>query len=110
DDIHRRNLLDVETGWSYLILLTSIARYLTVKAETTERDEQWEYARACFLHYAKWMLENERPFLEKPGDLEFANHTWVAQDIRKAVLMFQAAALFPEAKDLYLSKGREWLA
>lgn len=110
DDIDNRNLLSVETSWSYVIFLNSIARYLAIKADRNEPDEEWEYARDCFLYYAKWIRENERPFLEDPGELEYANHTWVAQDIRKAALMFQAAAFCPETGDLYARKGLEWLA
>ena len=110
DNIEKRNLLEVETGWSYLILMTGIARYLYLKKETRETDAHYRYARAAFMHYADWMLKNERPFLSDPGQLEFPNDTWVAQDIRKAMLMFQAAELDPtHAKD-YKNKGSQWLA
>ncbi|WP_404369576.1 hypothetical protein [Marinobacter sp.] len=109
DNIGQRKLLDTETGWSYLILLASIARYLSIKEEVGERDHQWHYARAAFIHYVDWMVEHERPFLEEPGDLEFANDTWVAQDIRKASLMFQAARENPQSAAGYSKKGEEWL-
>lgn len=109
DDINKRNLMEVETGWSYLILLTSIVKYINLKADTDGRDEHWRYATASFLHYTQWMRDNERPFLDDPEALEFANQTWVAQDIRKAMLMFQAANLAPDSADSYVNKGQEWL-
>jgi len=110
DNIEKRNLLEVETGWSYLILMTSIARYLYLKREAGNTDVHYSYARAAFMHYANWMRENERPFLSDPGQLEFPNDTWVAQDIRKAMLMFQAAELHPARAEEYQNKGNQWLA
>lgn len=109
DDIEARNLLDVETGWSYLILLAAIFRYLWTKRELGETDETYHYARQSLLHYTAWMKANERPFLQDPEPLEFANDTWVAQDIRKAMLMFNAAELCQgkEAED-YLATGQQW--
>lgn len=109
DDIEKRDLLDTEIGWSYLILLASIARYLHLKEEAGELDEHWCYARDSFLHYTEWMLKHERPFLSDTTGLEFANDTWTAQDIRKAMLMFQAAQEDPLKAPDYQAKGREWL-
>jgi hypothetical protein len=109
DVIEQRDLLDTETGWSYLILLASIARFLYIKEEAGDRDGQWRYARDSFLHYTNWMLTHERPFLADTNDLEFANDTWTAQDIRKAMLMFQAAQEDPDNASIYLAKGQEWL-
>ena len=99
----------METGWSYLILLASIARYIALKEELGERDASYWYARRSFLRYAEWMRLNERPFLADPEQLEFANDTWVAQDIRKAMLVFQAANLGISGADAYHAKGNEWL-
>ncbi|MDS1309941.1 hypothetical protein [Marinobacter xiaoshiensis] len=109
DNIEIRNLLDVETGWSYLILMTSIARYLHIKREFGKTDAHFNYARDAFMHYAHWMLENERPFLSDPEQLEFPNDTWVAQDIRKAMLMFQAAELNPPNAKAFQDRGSRWL-
>ncbi|WP_339800938.1 hypothetical protein [uncultured Marinobacter sp.] len=110
DNIEQRNLLDVEIGWSYLILMAAIARYLWVKRQLGQTDEAYHYARDSLLHYAAWMKDHERPFLQESDQLEFANDTWVAQDIRKAMLMFNAAELSHglEAED-YLATGQEWL-
>ncbi len=109
DEIDKRNLLNVETGWSYLILLTSIARYLQIKEGSGKRDESWQYARDSFLNYTGWMLIHERPFLADTKELEFANDTWTAQDIRKAMLMFRAAQEDPQSAETYQAKGAEWL-
>lgn len=110
DDIRSRNLLDVEIGWSYLILLSAMARYLWLKRQHQEIDEPYRYTREAFLTYTAWMQANERPFLQEPEQLEFANDTWVAQDIRKAMLLFNAAELSqgPEA-DAYRKTARTWL-
>jgi hypothetical protein len=109
DNIDERDLLNVETGWSYLILLASIARYTALKEEWGERDASYWYARRSFLRYAEWMRLNERPFLADTAQLEFANDTWVAQDVRKAMLMFQVANLGISAAAAYYEKGSEWL-
>jgi hypothetical protein len=109
DNIEKRNLLTVETGWSYLILMTSIARYLHIKREAGNTDARYSFAQASFMHYANWMLKNERRFLSDPGQLEFPNDTWVAQDVRKAMLMFQAAELNPERTEDFQNKGSQWL-
>jgi hypothetical protein len=55
------------------------------------------------------MRQNEQPFLADPTQLEFPNDTWVAQDIRKAMLIFQAAELSPSQAAQYQAKGQEWL-
>ncbi|HAC88303.1 MAG TPA: hypothetical protein DCF95_10200 [Gammaproteobacteria bacterium] len=55
------------------------------------------------------MLENEKPFLEEPEELEFANDTWTAQDIRKAMLMFQAAWEAPQHGHNYSEKAKNLL-
>ncbi|MCH8499086.1 MAG: hypothetical protein LAT63_11455 [Marinobacter sp.] len=109
DRIAERNLLDVEIGWHYLILLTSLNRYLLLKGELGQYDRHYQYALACFRHYTRWMVLHEEPFLSHPEQLEFANHTWAAQDIRKAMLMYQAACFDPAHKAQYLAKAQEWM-
>ncbi|MHA7924497.1 MAG: hypothetical protein ACX936_04805 [Marinobacter sp.] len=109
DNIDQRDLLNVETGWSYLILLASVVRYLALKEEVDEKDETYRYALESFLRYAAWMRTNERPFLADPEQLEFPNDTWVAQDVRKAMLMFQAASYDTGNAEAYHAKGQEWL-
>lgn len=110
DDITARNLLDVEIGWSYLILLSAIARFLWLKRQYQQIDESYLYTHEAFLKYATWIQANERPFLQEPGQLEFANDTWVAQDIRKAMLLFNAAELAKGAEaEGYHETARTWL-
>lgn len=109
DDIEKRGLLDVETGWSYLVLLTSISRYLWLKTRMRQIDENYRFARCALVHYTRWMLEHERPFLSDTGQLEFANDTWTAQDIRKVMLLRQTAGMDPSAAAAYHSKADTWL-
>lgn len=109
DDIVKRNLLNVEAGWSYLVLLASIFRYLYVKRELDEIDEPYEFANSSLLHYTRWMLDNERSFMADKSQLEFANDTWIAQDIRKAMLMFQASELDYGNAIKYWRAGQKWL-
>lgn len=109
DDINQRDLLDAETRWSYLVLLAAIVKYLQMKIEAGQIDGHYHFARDALTHYTRWIVQHERPFLSIPGQLEFPNHTWVAQDIRKAMLMFQAAQIDPDWSDRYLAKGQEWL-
>ncbi|WP_298447380.1 hypothetical protein [uncultured Marinobacter sp.] len=109
DDIELRDLLDVENRWSYLIFLASLSRYLNVKRLFDSEDEHYEYTKASLLHYTDWMLKNERPFMTDVTQLEFPNDTWVAQDLRKAMLMFQASELDPEKSAKYRERGGNWL-
>lgn len=109
DDINDRNLLDIEVAWSYTILLTAIARYLQLKKLLGQFDADFHYARESFLAYCRWMRQHERLYLTAAEQLEFANDTWLAQDIRKAMLMFQAAELCPDEAPAFLSQANSWL-
>ena len=92
DDIEARNLLDAERRWYYNLFLQSLGRYLWVKHQHSEYDTMYGYGRACLLHYATWMIDNEYPYLTKPEILEYPTETWAAQDIRKCEV-FQWASL-----------------
>jgi hypothetical protein len=109
DNIEQRDLLNIEEGWSYLVLLSSIARYLSIKQTLSENDETHEYARDAYLHYARWILDNERPFLSDPGQLVYVNHTWVAQDVRKAMLMFQTPPYNVADAERFREQANQWL-
>ncbi|MGO1788336.1 MAG: hypothetical protein ACTHZ7_14790, partial [Sphingobacterium sp.] len=110
DNIVERNLLDVENHWSYLILLSAITRFLSIKRANHQQDDSYQYAASSFMAYAEWMRVNERPFLTNPEQLEFPNHTWVAQDIRKAMLMFQATEFATnEATNCFQKTAEGWL-
>jgi hypothetical protein len=91
-----RELNNVEEHWFYVVLLQALCRYLLLKADLEQWDEDFVYARDCLLHYADWMVANEAPYLDKPEILEFPNHTWTAQDLRKANVLFWAAYWSPE--------------
>lgn len=109
DDIAQRDLLNAELRWSYVVLLAAIVKYLQIKVEANQIDAAYYYARDALVHYTRWMVQHERPYLSTPEQLEYPNHTWAAQDIRKAMLMFQAARIDPEWEARYLAKGQEWL-
>lgn len=91
DDIAARGLLDAENAWSYTVLLAAVSRFIEKKGELEEFDDGYLYARSCLLAYAEWMLQHEYPYLDKPDILEYPNETWPAQDLRKSVILYQAA-------------------
>lgn len=109
DPIYARNLLNAETGWHYLVLLSSLVSFLRVKAEYQQFDDAYHYTLQCFQHYSRWMLDNEQPFLEHAEQLEYPNHTWVAQDLRKAMLFFIATTLDPAHAQAYKQKAEFFL-
>ena len=84
DDVEGLDLLDAERRWFYTVFLQSLGRYLSVKEEQNDLDDSYAYARAVLLHYSRWMIEHEYPYLDKPEILEFPNETWAAQDMRKS--------------------------
>ena len=55
------------------------------------------------------MLQNERPFLDNANQLEYPNYTWVAQDLRKAMLLFIAKILDPDNAEAYQTKATFFL-
>jgi hypothetical protein len=107
DDLNERNLLDVERRWFYTVFLQALGTYLQDKLERGQIDPMFAYARTSLLHYARWMTEHERPYLERPGVLEFPNETWAAQDMRKADVLFLAALHAPpDGRDRFLARAR----
>lgn len=95
DDLEALNLLDVERRWYYTVYLQALGAYLDRKWERGELDEMFHHARASLLHYARWMIQHERPYLDRPELLEFPTETWAAQDIRKADVFVWAAIHSP---------------
>lgn len=91
DTIETRDLLNAELAWSYTVCLQAIGKYLKVKNNLHEHDYMYAYAQSSLIHYAKWMLEHEYPYLDKPEVLEFPNETWAAQDLRKSCVFYFAA-------------------
>jgi hypothetical protein len=83
-NIESLTLLDAENRWFYTMFLQGLGKYLDYKEELKQLDAMYAYARATLLHYARWMAQNEYPFLEKPEILEYPTETWAAQDLRKS--------------------------
>ena len=107
DDLKERDLGNAEIRWFYTVFLQSVCRYLQTKEELSALDEPFYYARDSLLHYADWMLVNEYPYLEKPDILEFPNHTWTAQDIRKVNILLFASYYLPSTSSTYSAKTRK---
>jgi hypothetical protein len=98
DEIAALNLLDAERRWFYVVFLQALGRYLHLKSELGQPDPAYAYAQAALLHFARWMVENEYPYLEKPAILEYPNETWAAQDMRKSEV-FDLAAVHSDGAD-----------
>jgi hypothetical protein len=106
DDIEARDLLNPEMSWSYTVVLVAIARYLDKKQEMGELNQAYEYARRCLLAYAEWMIGNEYPYLNKPELLEYPTETWAAQELRKSVILYNAAKYaVPSQREALRKKG-----
>jgi len=107
DDIQSRDLLNAEIGWSYTVLLVAVGKYLDKKKQLNQGDVDCFHARKSLLAYAEWMAKHEYPYLDKPEVLEYPNETWVAQDLRKSVIYYQAAhyADTHEQTALFLQKA-----
>jgi len=99
DDLQGRDLLNAEVSWSYTVLLAAVSRFLDTKLEWAERDAGFAHARESLLTYARWMVEHEYPYLNHPEILEFPNETWVAQDLRKSVVLYHAARYSASAEE-----------
>lgn len=89
--LNNRNLNNIEEAWFYTVFLQAVGRYLHTKEQIKQVDESFEYARALLLHFSNWMVTNEQPYLNTPDVLEYPNHTWAAQDIRKANVLYLAS-------------------
>jgi hypothetical protein len=108
DDVNSKHLLDVEKHWSYTVCLTSLAKYLEMKAEADQIDFSYAYARASLLHYAEWMADNERPYFDQAEKLEFPTEAWAAQEFRKAnVLRLAAKYADPALRERLWRRGME---
>ena len=89
-----------------MIFLQSVAYYLDGKYQEKDFDESFAYSISAFIHYLEWVVEHETPFLSDLDKLEYPNHTWVAQDLRKANLLYIASIFDPSNQEKYLKKGR----
>ena len=115
DNIDSRDLLNAESNWSYTVFFSAVGKFLDKKIEIGEIDRIYEYARISLLNYAKWMFDNEYPFLDKPELLEFPTETWPAQDMRKSCVFYYAAchsdgsarAQFVERAEFFFNNSME---
>src|SRR5262249_9524400 len=99
---------DAERRWSYTVFLTTLARYLDLKAELGELDARYGYAQAALVHYAEWMARREAPYLDHPEELEYPTETWAAQDLRKANVLRLAPRHDAEPlRSHFLARGQE---
>lgn len=106
DDLVARDLDDAEFTWFYSIFLQEIIHYLDVKRSLGELDAAFCYARNGLLYYARWMVENETPYLSRPDRLIYPNDTWIAQDIRKANVFYAAYRYATDDRNVLLIKAR----
>ncbi len=90
-DIDALDLLHAEKHWSYTVFLVSLDKYLKCKEGHSQIDDAYRYGRDSLLHYGRWMLEQERPYLDRPRELEFPTEAWAAQEFRKASALGLAA-------------------
>ena len=108
DNVDAMDLLNAEARWSYTVFLTVLARYLSLKAEAGQIDSMYAHAAASLQHYARWMVDNERPYLDHPEQLEYPTETWAAQEMRKAnVLRLAAAHAKNEERERMMLRGNE---
>jgi hypothetical protein len=107
DDIVALNLLDVERRWYYTVFLQALGMVLDDRQERGQLDGLFAYMRTSLLQYARWMVPHEHPYLDRPEVLEFPNHTWAAQDARKAeVFMWAALHAQSDERATFLERAR----
>jgi hypothetical protein len=93
DDLAKRKLSDVNIRLMYTIFLQALGKYLEMKLEKGEIDYMYAYSVESLLHYAKWMLGNEVPFLSIREQLDYPNFaTRATTDIRKTNVLILAAS------------------
>jgi len=90
EDLAKRDLSNIEESWFYTIFLQAVLRYLLAKKEANQLDSSFNYAKDLLMHFSNWMIHNEAQYLNTPDKLEYPNHTWAAQDIRKANVLYGA--------------------
>lgn len=97
DELH---LLDAEGHWSYTVFLTSLSRYLLIRQEADDwqQDAMYTYAREVMQTFGRWMAVHERPTLSQPDKLQYPTEAWAAQDFRKANVLHLAAACEDDAE------------
>ena len=106
DNIDALTLLDAERRWSYTVFLQALGRYLDYLVELNRLGDDYAYARAALLHYARWMAVHEYPYLDRPELLEYPTETWAAQDMRKCdVFLFAAGHSAGDERAHFIEKA-----
>ena len=98
-DLETLDLLNAELRWFYTMYLQSLCRMIDVLEQTKGYERSFQYAVATLLHYARWMVKNERPILDHPERLQYPTETWAAQDIRKWHVLAYAAHWCPTKEE-----------
>ncbi len=107
EKIDRLHLDEPEFRWSYLVFLQMLTKYLDFKVENKQSDFMFHYARESLLHYAEWMVNNEKPYSKLKDKLVIWSETWSAQDIRKSYVLNMAAKYsHATQRALYLNKAK----
>jgi hypothetical protein len=91
DNIDTRDFNNFELRWSYTVYLQQLARYLLLTEGVQRPDTIREYAAASLLHYADWMVDNDRFYLDYPEQLEYPTETWAAQELRKGNVLYASS-------------------
>ena len=109
DDIPALDLGNAELRWSYTVFLQSLVRLLAMSEEWGLDADLAAYARASLLHYARWMAEHERFYLDEPQKLEYPTETWAAQELRKANVL-TAATVYADEHDASRFRAKaQWI-
>jgi hypothetical protein len=98
-DLDSLDLLNAELRWFYTMHLQAQCRVIDLLETIPGQEENHKYAVASLLHYARWMLKNERPTLDHPERLQYPTETWAAQDIRKWHILAYAARWCPTREE-----------
>lgn len=96
-DCEQLQLAEVEGHWSYTVCMNAVGRYLNVKREAGQLDENYAYARASLANYGRWMAASEKPALSQPEQLKYPTVAWAAQEFRKVNALRIAAACTDDA-------------
>lgn len=107
DHIELLDLDDPEFRWSYLVFLQVLGKYLDYKSELGEIDYFYFYTKESLLHYADWMLLNEKPYKSVLHKVLLPTETWPAHDVRKSHVLFLAAKYCnPDDRKKYRKKAK----
>ena len=98
-DLDSLDLLNAELRWFYTMHLQAQCRLIDLLETIPGQEENHKYAVASLLHYARWMLKNERPTLDHPEHLQYPTETWAAQDIRKWHILAYSARWCPTREE-----------